>query len=137
MANGAARNFGPITGLSEFTRAEGFPVVLGTGLWVPVLEITNIQKTIRITGLRIGLTGPTPTGPMYRISAKRQVDDDYRVVAPPDPEGQDVVSGRIDGFVQSIHLPKGASYRVEIYTTTAPGGSTAQVSFLNLIEFTP
>lgn len=137
MANGDARNFGPLVGLSDFTRISGVPVVMGSMVWVPILTVTNIQKTMRIIGLKITLAGSTPTEPRYRISAKRQEDDNYRVIAPPDLEGQDIVSGRVDAFYHAIHLPKGASYRVEVYTTMTMGGATAEVTFLNLIEFTP
>lgn len=137
MADGDARNFGPLTGLSDFTRISGSPVVMGTMVWVPVLTITNIQKTSRLIGLQITLAGSAPTEPRYRVSAKRQEDDNYRVIAPPDPEGQDIVSGRVDSFAHAIHLPKGASYKIEVYTTMTMGGATAEVTFLNLIEFTP
>lgn len=134
MANG---NLGPLTGLSIKTRETGSPVVMATLSWVPILEVTNISRTSRITGLRIVIAGPAPTEPVYRISAKRQEDDNYRVVAPHDPAGQDLVDGKIDTFVNPIHLPKGASYRIEVYTGMTMGGATAQVDFLNVVEFLP
>ena len=137
MASGDARNYGPLTGLSDFTRTAGTATALGSAVWVPVMEVLNIERTTRITGLQITLAGPAPTSPTYRISAKRQEDDNYRVIAPPASDGQDVVSGQLDSFSHPIHLPKGASYRVEVYTTTAIGGSTAEVTILNLIEFIP
>jgi hypothetical protein len=100
------------------------------------MEVTNLQKTTRITAVQITFAGGTPTGPTYRFSAKRQSDDNYRVVAPHADDGQDVVDGQFDTFVNPIHLPKGGSYRVEVYTTMAMG-ATAEVTALNLIEFTP
>jgi len=136
MANGD-RNFGPITGLSEFTQETGTPVVMGSGIWVPILEITNIQKTTRIHGISISISGTAPTNPAYRISAKRLEDDNFRVVAPYDPGGQTLFDGETDTFVTPIHLPKGSSYKIEIYTDMTMGGATATVDFLNIVEFSP
>lgn len=135
MSTSNSRNFGPIVGLSDFNRISGTATALGDGVWVPILEITNVQKTTRIASVQITFAGGTPTGPTYRFSAKRQEDDNYRVIAPHASEGQDIVDGQFDVFVHPIHIPKGGSYRVEVYATMAMG-ATAEVTALNLIEFT-
>lgn len=105
--------------------------------WITILEVTNIQRVSRLTGIRIVLAGTPPTEPVYRISAKRQEDDNFRVVAPYDPAGQDLVDGKIDTFVTPIHLPAGSDYRIEVYTGMTMGGATAEVDYVNVVEFLP
>lgn len=132
-----SENLEPITGLSQSTRVSGSPVVLVGMVWVPILTVTNVQRMTRITGIKIVLAGPAPTSPVYRFTAKRQGDSTYRAIAPYDPDGQDLVDGRVDALVNPLHIPKGASYQVEVMAAMAPGSPTAAVEFLNLVEFLP
>lgn len=133
----SSRDVSPVTGLSVQEAASGSPTTLASGNFVPVLELTNLQHAIWVTGATFTFSGgPNPVSPTYRFKAKISSQDLYVHFAPYDTDGQDLVNGQADSFRVPLQLPRGASLKVEVGTTSVSGG-TQVTAELSVVRFKP
>ena len=120
------------SGQSEVrTEESGSSTPLVASSWVSIFSFISTVTKLHVRGLKIDISGGTPTALVARIVAGPTGGPLVKIF--PSSASFTVVSSREETLRHELTIPKDYDYEVQV-NCTATGGASATLSFLSITE---